>query len=1051
MHGLRVARRRSLAGVKCPGPSKGDGSLRSRSERAARCGTGPFRAVVALGLAAILADPSRAIASSFVNFESGAVRPLALSADGERLCAVNTPDGRLETFSVSDGGLVPESSVKVGLEPVAVAVHGNLAWVVNHLSDSVSIVDLRTTPPRVVATLLVGDEPRDVVFAGPGRSRAFVTTAHRGQGSPVDPQLTTPGVGRADVWVFDVASSGEPASDAPSSILSLFGDTPRALATSADGSEVWAAVFLSGNRTATVAQEAVCDGGASVGPCTVEGLSMPGGLPAPNANVEGIPQPESGLIVGFDPATGAWRDELGRDWRAAMGFSLPDLDVFRIDATTDPPRQVEAWSDVGTVIYGLAVNPATGAVYAANTEANNRTRFAGEGLVAGHSVRGHLHESRVTVLRPGGSTPVRLNPHVDYDVVPSPPGVAERSLALPVAIATDATGAHVFVAAMGSDVLAVLDAAELEAGAIVPDTADHVSLSGGGPTGLVVDHARGRVYVATRFDDGISVVDVAARSEIQHLRMFDPEPAEVREGRRYLYDARFSSSNGENACASCHVFGHLDALAWDLGDPDLSVVGNPNPIAPLPSAGGWIPDRRFHPMKGPMTTQTLRGIAHGGPMHWRGDRTTGVLAPGDSSDERAAFLQFAEAFDGLLGRATPVGPEEMDEFASFALSLVPPPNPVRRLDDTLTPSQQVAFEEFTQRQPCGVCHVVNESAGFFGSDGHSALNPNPGPREFMKVPSLRGLYEKVGLFWVPPGVPFGDREPIGDQVRGYGILNDGSSGRLPPVTEDYLLVFPTDLKPIVGQQVTLRSATDPAVTARLDLLRSRAEAGDCDLVASTRVDGEARGFLRASAETLRSDRAGEAWSWAEMLRVAEGAEPVTVSCIPPGTGERVALDHDSDGILDRDEADRGSDPADGSSVPAPAESLARARAHVSLHGRTGADAISFAGRMDAPAGAGSELLDDVRTRGVAVAIRSADGLLLARRSFPAGACRRDPAAPAVTCGDSPRSSGLRIRSIGPAGHRVRGTVRGIDLAGRPDPPLGIEIVAGSRAWSGSAN
>ncbi|MFM8409757.1 MAG: YncE family protein, partial [Alphaproteobacteria bacterium] len=362
---------------------------------------------------AMLVSRAHAAGEPFVNFESGPVRPVALSSDGARLCVTNTPDGRLETFGVGDGGLVRDSSVKVGMEPVAVALHGNMAWVVNHLSDSVTIVDLEARPPRVVRTLLVGDEPRDVVFAGPGRSRAFVTTAHRGQNSPVDPQLSTPGVGRADVWVFDVTASGEPAGDRPSSILTLFGDTPRALAASADGSEVWAAVFLSGNRTATVSQEAVCDGGASAPPCSIEGISMPGGLPAPNLNVEGLSQPESGLIVGFDPVSGAWRDGIGRDWRGAMRFSLPDLDVFRIDASSDPPREVEAWSDVGTVIYGLAVNPATGSVYAANTEANNRTRFSGAGLLSGQAGRGHVHESLVSVLGEHGVLPVHLNPHVD--------------------------------------------------------------------------------------------------------------------------------------------------------------------------------------------------------------------------------------------------------------------------------------------------------------------------------------------------------------------------------------------------------------------------------------------------------------------------------------------------------------------------------------------------------------------------------------------------------------------------------------------------------------
>ena len=100
-------------------------------------------------------------------------------------------------------------SVPVGMEPVAVGVRSNAeVWVVNHLSDSVSIVSLASSPPRVVRTLLVGDEPRDIVFAGPARTRAFVTCAHRGQNVPFDPQLQTPGVGRADVWVFDATDLG---------------------------------------------------------------------------------------------------------------------------------------------------------------------------------------------------------------------------------------------------------------------------------------------------------------------------------------------------------------------------------------------------------------------------------------------------------------------------------------------------------------------------------------------------------------------------------------------------------------------------------------------------------------------------------------------------------------------------------------------------------------------------------------------------------------------------------------------------------------------------
>ena len=100
-------------------------------------------AYAALALSISLAAPA---AASFVTFESGQVRPLALSPDGSRLFAVNTPDDRLEIFAVNGGDLSHVDSVPVGLEPIAVAARTNgEVWVVNHLSDSVSIVDVSTT------------------------------------------------------------------------------------------------------------------------------------------------------------------------------------------------------------------------------------------------------------------------------------------------------------------------------------------------------------------------------------------------------------------------------------------------------------------------------------------------------------------------------------------------------------------------------------------------------------------------------------------------------------------------------------------------------------------------------------------------------------------------------------------------------------------------------------------------------------------------------------------------------------------------------------------
>lgn len=76
-------------------------------------------------------EPS--ISEGFTNFETEPVRPLALSADGRYLYALNTADDRLEIFDAQGETLRPIGETTVGLRPVALALRGNEAWVVNHL------------------------------------------------------------------------------------------------------------------------------------------------------------------------------------------------------------------------------------------------------------------------------------------------------------------------------------------------------------------------------------------------------------------------------------------------------------------------------------------------------------------------------------------------------------------------------------------------------------------------------------------------------------------------------------------------------------------------------------------------------------------------------------------------------------------------------------------------------------------------------------------------------------------------------------------------------
>lgn len=873
------------------------------------------------------------VQASFVAFESGQVRPLALSPDNTRLFVVNTPDNRLEIFDVSTGTPFHLHSVPVGLEPVAVAARTNdEVWVVNYLSDSISIVDVSTGSPHVSRTLLVGDEPADIVFAGNNFERAFITTAHRGQNSPyTDPndpgEFMTPGIGRADVWVFKTDALGDPLTGTPIAIIELFGDTPKALAVTPDGSTVYAAVFKSGNQTTALHEQIVCNRSQSI-PCqptATEQFSI-GSLPPPDGVViDGLNNPEVGLIVRYNGSQ--WVDELGRDWSNMVRFNLPDKDVFAIDADALTPVETNAFSSVGTVLFAMAVNPVNGKVYVSNTEARNEVRFEGPGT-SSTTVQGHLHESRITVIDPVSSsvTPRHLNKHINYAVTPAPAGVKDDSLAIPKGIAVTPDGSKLYVVAKGSAKIGVFNTAELENDSFVPDSNDHIQLSAGGPGGLVLDSVNNRLYVTTRFDNALSTIDTTTDTEISHTGLHNPEPPEVIAGRQFLYDANYTSSNGEASCASCHIEGDKDELAWDLGDPDGERLANLNPFT-----FGPIGTADFHPMKGPMTTQTLRGMDNHGPMHWRGDRS-GANAGGDALDEDLAFKQFNGAFPALLGRDTELTAAEMQAFTDFILKVTPPPNPIRNLDNSLNADQQAGHDFYVDPNllsdsvlNCNGCHSLHPASGFFGTSGTMTFEMET---QHFKVPQLRNMYEKVGMFGMPH-TPFfnpGDNAHKGDQIRGFGYMHDGSVDTLerffnaslfnfsltstPEATMrkqmiQFMFAFDSNLKPVVGQQVTLNQANagDSDVINRIDLLIGQALAGNADLIVKYTDNGQSRGAHLLANSNYQTDRSSDTELTETQLRnkAINNGENVTYTAVPPGSAVRMSIDRDEDGILDNDD------------------------------------------------------------------------------------------------------------------------------------------------------
>lgn len=934
------------------------------------------------GLALVIFSTGSSLGDSgdYTLFESGHVRPMAISPDQRTLYAVNTPDNRLEVFRIDarSGHLQHIGSVPVGLEPVAVAVRNEReVWVVNHLSDSVSIIDTtRLSEIRVVKTLLVGDEPRDIVFAN---RRAFITTAHRGQNVPYNPQFTTPGIGRADVWIFDANNLGEEMGGDPINIIQLFTDTPRALAVSKNQRFVYAAGFLTGNRTTSI-------NALSIDPTDTRLAAL---------RVEGVEdQPHVGVIVKFQD--GHWKDVVGQVWDDKVKLNLPDRDVFVIDASLPVPalrkRGVNTYSGVGTVLFNMIENPVNGNLYVSNTDGDSLPRFEGP-LMAPTSVQGRLHESRITVLTRNGSVqPVDLNSHIDYSTCCIPNSAeAEKSLAFPMEMAISNNGGTLYVVAFGSNKIGIFNTKELDNNQYDPNKKQrHIALQGDksrGPSGLVLNEAFQKLYVMTRFDNSISVINTANDQEVQTVSMYSPEPDSIVEGRRFLYDAKLTSSHGDSACASCHVFGDFDGIAWDLGNPNESTVLNPGPfmvgeainnegelveVSFLPSTLGFsfFTKDDFSPLKGPMTTQSLRGMDNHGPMHWRGDRRsfTASAQPHDGVfDEEAAFKAFNGAFVDLVGRHAPLDDEQMQAFTDFILQITYPPNPVRNLDNSLTIDQQAGEDFYFDRvsdsfASCNGCHVLDPTAnsddpsvakpGFFGTDGRYTFEVET---QVFKIPHLRNMYQKIGMFGMAANPVFalpGIHEHQGDQIRGFGFLHDGSTDTMfnffhaiafsqrpkntsePLITalgfdpgnpdgfdtgftaegipfitdegkaqirqmEQFMLAFDSNMKPIVGQQITLNQTPSKAVMGRVKLLMARADAGDCELVARRKSN---QGFLYTGNRMFQpstKDSGQIKFSELEALAKKRHGE-ITFTCVPPGSGRRIALDRDSDTLTNAD-------------------------------------------------------------------------------------------------------------------------------------------------------
>jgi YVTN family beta-propeller protein len=908
--------------------------------------------------------------NNFTNFETPHVSPLAMTPDGTRLLAVNTADGRLEVFNLVTGFPVKAGSIPVGLDPVTVRARSNSeAWVVNHISDSVSVVNLTTM--AVTATLRANDpvinkaldEPWDVVFAG-SPQKAYVTF----------------GVSKV-VAVWDPANL----TTAPT-LIPITGEQPKAMAVSPDGGTIYVAIFESGNNTTVLGGGAM---GTNIGfpPLAVSNATSPyGGVnPPPNSGTLFFPPvavagpPPVALIVRKN-AAGQWMDDNNHNWTSfvngpnaptlsgrRIGWDLWDNDVAMINTSNNSVSYVNGLMNL---CMGIAVNPASGGIAVIGTDATNEVRF--EPNLTGKFVR--VKMATVNPATPTTPTIVDLNTHLgNYAVSNISQAERNKSIGDPRGVVFTASGATAYVSGMGSNNVIVVDAA----GARTP--ADNVINVGQGPTGLTLDESRSHLYVMNKFDGSISTIDTTTRAVVKTTPFFDPTPTPIKVGRKHLYDTHKNSGLGQIACGSCHIDGKMDRLSWDLGNPaGTSVAVSTSSrnlgqglfgLEPSTTATAFQP---YHPMKGPMTTQTLQDIIGHEPHHWRGDKL--------------GLEEFNGAFLTLQGDDVNLTPTEMQEFEDFLSSIAFPPNPYRNFDNTLPTSLPLpghytigrfaaagaalpvgnavnglaAYRSQTTRLDgngfsCVTCHTLPTGEGTdFKLPAPTTFNyqaiaadPVTGARHLqlvsvdglsnvtMKTPQLRNEYKKVGF-----------NATQTRNTAGFGVLHDGSVDSIERfvgepvfvVTSDQMIADLTafimsfsgsdlpqgstnsaleppgpaskDAPASLGVQTTAAATVDTTLINNMVTLANATNAR-VSVIAKGLVGGVQRGYKYNGSGNWKSDRAAEALlPTASLLALASPSSPITFTVVPAGQQTRLGIDRDEDGWLDRDEASVCSDTGD---------------------------------------------------------------------------------------------------------------------------------------------
>lgn len=626
------------------------------------------------------------------SFLSPHAKPIV--AQGQYVFVANTPADTVDVISKSTKKVVER--IRVGIDPVSLALRpdGKELWVSNHVSDSVSVIDLVATNPtylQIIATIqdldrrkkaTQFDEPVAIAFAN--NSKAYVALSSENK------------IAVVNVETRKVTKR-----------LNIRSQDPRDIVVRGD--RLYVIPFESNNKT-----------------------QLSGGN---GNNIDGD-------LVTFD----AWQHSIVVNNVLSIGHvvdivkhpKVPDRDLYVFDTKTD--KLVKTVDTLGTLLYGLTVD-SQGNVFVAQTDARNDVN--GRSGTKKHTLKelqNRAFLNQVTKVSTKGSTKDSDVSQAEFfNLEPLPPQQPNRkdALATPFAIQVSSDDSTLYVTAAGSNKFFTMDA---ESGKILGRTDVDVA-----PRGIALDESEERTnaWVLNAIENTVSLVDVTdvTKPEVTAtIKLNDPTNETFKRGRIAFNDA-MASSTGTFSCASCHPDGHTDQLLWVLKTP---VVTGGNQIMP----------RSTMPIRGlrdtaPFHWDGIPGDPYGGnnsaniytsvePNAERDkpESTTRHLIDGGLSSTMLMEGDESKNDEGKSGYLTA---QERDDMAKFMLHVTYPPAQRRAYDNVLTDRAKRGFELF---------HVIGDVGGTPGSNLCGNCHRMPflvstnTPGTGMDAPTWRGAYDR---------------------------------------------------------------------------------------------------------------------------------------------------------------------------------------------------------------------------------------------------------------------------------------------------------------------